>query len=102
MEETRLTIAGKEFVLKPLMLGEFTKLAEMGVDVMDMAQKGKGKASLGVPGLHKLIFVVLNKVDNAITMEWVGDNVSLTDDKEVIDTISNFINAKDLSVEPST
>lgn len=96
MSETRLKLGDKEFVLKPLTIGDFSKLEEMGVDIMG------GKQTLNIQGIQKLIFVALNKADTEVTMEWVGDNISLTEDKEAIETITNFINATESSAEPTT
>lgn len=84
----RLVLGGKEFELKPLTLNDWIEAEDLGLD-MKRLQRAEAKFK----DMRLLAFIAIKKVDPTITIDWVGEAITL-DNMEVLTQVSNFISPK--------
>lgn len=81
----RLEFGGKEFELKSLNLNDLVECEDKGID-FQLMRKEQG---ISMRKVRTLLWIVLKKVDNTVTEEWVGTNMSLGT-MEVFKDVVNF------------
>ena len=86
----RIEVGGKEFQLQELTLNDWVLGEDMGLEI-ERLQTGRVK----LRDLRTLCFIALHRVDEKITEDWVGKNISFTDGS-ITDSIVNFIMPKEV------
>lgn len=92
----RLVLGGKEFDLKPLTLNDWIEAEDLGLDMRKLQRQETRLRDFLI-----LAFVAVKKVDPTVTMQWVGEVISL-DNMEVLAEVANFINLKGTSAPEAT
>lgn len=85
----RLEFGGKVFDLKPLSLNDWIEAEDMGLE----QKRLQDKENVRFRDLRTLAYIAIKKVDPVVTLEWVGENISL-DNMEVLNQLINFIGGK--------
>lgn len=89
-EQVKVTVGGKEFILKTLTLNDWVKLENLGVSLSRL-QKNEVKFS----DMRAMVTVALQAAspeDKSVTETWVGDNIGIED--PAVEAVINFITVK--------
>jgi hypothetical protein len=101
----KLSFGGKDFELKTLCINDWIALEDKGIDLQELGQKDKnGQVKMNLKTVRSLVWLVLHRVDNTVTEEWVGENLDHTSPefKAVMETVTSFLSPTQESLEPTT
>jgi hypothetical protein len=87
----KLTFGNKEFELKDLTLNDWIGAEEMGLKLGNLSKLAQDPNALSLKDIRTLVYTVIHCADNTISPEWVGENLSLSNMKEVMEVVGNFI-----------
>ncbi len=86
----KLKLGGKEFEVKEMTLNQVAELENMGVNLMSFSKEGAFKMSF----IRDIVYVLIKGQDAIVTLEWVGDQVTMANFGEVSAQITDFLAPK--------
>lgn len=83
-----LKIGDKTFVLQDLNLNDYIEMEDAGLNLKKM-QSGE----VTIRDFRLLCYTLIHKVDKEVTIEWVGENMSINN-TEVFKAVTQFFTEK--------
>lgn len=94
----KLELGGKTFEVNPMTLNQVRELEEKGINLMSFSKEGSFKMSY----IGDIVHILVKKQDPTITLEWVGEQIDMSNFQEVSEKITDFLAPKGVKAKPTT